>query len=97
MTGRRQRPRVQAIINGAMIATVPAAWSSESILPVEVFLANAREIGVRKRAICERHGHGDVLLADEKDLAIRPSPTEQELAVSRAMERVMQGCKGAAP
>ncbi len=67
------------------------------ILPVEVFLANAREIGVRKRAICERHGHGDVLLADEKDLAIRPSPTEQELAVSRAMERVMQGCKGAAP
>jgi nucleoside 2-deoxyribosyltransferase len=59
----------------------------------EVFLANAREIGLRKRAICERHGVIGVFPADEEE-ACSPSMTRPErgLAISRAMERVMRVC-----
>ncbi len=59
----------------------------------EVFLANARDIGARKRTICERHGLIGVFPADEED-ACDPaqSLSEQGLAISRAMERVMRGC-----
>ena len=59
----------------------------------EVFLANARDIGARKRAICERHGLVGVFPGDEEDPCDPAlSPAEQGLAISRAMERVMQGC-----
>ena len=59
----------------------------------EVFLANAREIGARKRAICERHGLVGVFPADEEDACDPALPlAEQGLAISRAMERVMRGC-----
>ncbi len=59
----------------------------------EVFLPDAREIGVRKRAICERHGLVGVFPADEDDsfdpaLSLR----ERAFAISRAMERAIQGC-----
>jgi nucleoside 2-deoxyribosyltransferase len=59
----------------------------------EVFLSNAREIGSLKRAICERHGLVSIFPADEED-AFDPalSLRERALAISRAMERVMQGC-----
>ena len=59
----------------------------------EVFLVNAREIGARKRAICERHGLVGVFPGDEED-PCDPSlpPAEQGLAISRAMECVMRGC-----
>jgi nucleoside 2-deoxyribosyltransferase len=59
----------------------------------EVFLANAREVGGRKRAICTRHGLVGVFPADEEGIcdAALPLP-EQGLAISRAMERVMQSC-----
>ena len=33
----------------------------------EVFLANARDIGARKRAICARHGLVGVFPADEEE------------------------------
>ena len=33
----------------------------------DVFLANARDIGARKRAICERHGLIGVFPGDEED------------------------------
>ena len=59
----------------------------------EVFLANALEIGARKRTICERHGLVGVFPADAEgacDPAL--SLAEQGLAISRAMEQVMQGC-----
>jgi nucleoside 2-deoxyribosyltransferase len=58
-----------------------------------VFLANARDIGARKRAICERHGLVGVFPGDEED-PCDPTlpPAEQGLAISRAMERVMRGC-----
>jgi nucleoside 2-deoxyribosyltransferase len=61
----------------------------------EVFLPNAREIGARKRAICEGHGLVGVFPGDEED-ALDPALTlgERALAISRAMERVMQGCDG---
>jgi len=59
----------------------------------EVFLSNAREIGARKRAVCERHGLVGVFPADEEDPC---DPTlslpEQGLAISRAMERIMRDC-----
>jgi nucleoside 2-deoxyribosyltransferase len=59
----------------------------------EVFLVNAREIGARKRAICERHGIVGVFPADEEDVFDPALPrSERGLAISRAMERVMQGC-----
>ena len=54
----------------------------------EVFLANARDIGVCKRAICERHGLVGVFPGDEEDPCDPAlSPAEQGLAISRAMER----------
>lgn len=59
----------------------------------EVFLANAREIGARKRAICARHGLTGVFPADEeggRDSAL--SLPEQGLAISAAMERAMRSC-----
>jgi nucleoside 2-deoxyribosyltransferase len=59
----------------------------------DVFLSNAREIGARKRSICERHGLIGVFPTDEEDAG---DPTlslaEQGLSVSRAMERVMRSC-----
>jgi len=59
----------------------------------EVFLINAREIGARKRAICERHGLAGVFPGDEEAPCDPTLPSaEQGLAVSRAMERVMHGC-----
>lgn len=59
----------------------------------EIFLANARELGIRKRAICERYGLIGVFPADEED-PCDPSLTlrERGLAISRAMERVMRSC-----
>ena len=59
----------------------------------EVFLADAREIGMRKRIICERHGLIGVFPADEEE-ACNPSTTlpGRGLAISRAMERVMGTC-----
>jgi nucleoside 2-deoxyribosyltransferase len=50
----------------------------------EVFLSNAREVGARKRAICERHGLVGVFPADKED-ACDPAQllTEQGLAISR--------------
>jgi len=59
----------------------------------EVFLANARDIGARKRAICDRHGLVGVFPGDEED-PCDPAlpPAERGLAISRAMERVMRGC-----
>jgi nucleoside 2-deoxyribosyltransferase len=59
----------------------------------EVFLADARHIGARKRAICTRHGLVGVFPADEEDVG-GPAlpPRERGLAISRTMERVMRGC-----
>jgi nucleoside 2-deoxyribosyltransferase len=59
----------------------------------EVFLSNAREIGARKRAICEQHGLLGVFPAGEED-ASNPalSRPDQGIAISRAMERVMRTC-----
>jgi nucleoside 2-deoxyribosyltransferase len=59
----------------------------------EVFLANAREIGAGKRAICERHGFVGVFPGNEDD-ACDPTlpPAEQGLAISRTMERTMWSC-----
>jgi nucleoside 2-deoxyribosyltransferase len=59
----------------------------------DVFLANAREISVRKRAICARQGLLGVFPADEEDSCDPALPlAEWGIAISRAMERVMQGC-----
>jgi nucleoside 2-deoxyribosyltransferase len=59
----------------------------------EVFLANAREIGARKRAICAHYGLVGVNPADEEHESdpARPLP-EQGIAISQAMERAMRGC-----
>lgn len=59
----------------------------------EVFLSDAREIGARKCAICRQHSLIGVFPTDEDD-AYDPAlaPTEQGLAISRAMERLIQGC-----
>jgi nucleoside 2-deoxyribosyltransferase len=60
----------------------------------EVFLSDAREIGARKRAICERHGLIGVFPADEeRDRDPAPPSSEQGLAISRAMEHTMRGCQ----
>ena len=59
----------------------------------EVFLANAREIGAQKRAICARHGLVGVFPGDHEDgcdPALRPA--ERGLSISRGMERIMRGC-----
>jgi nucleoside 2-deoxyribosyltransferase len=59
----------------------------------DVFLANAHAIGAAKRAICARHGLTGVFPADEEDCGDPALPLhERGLAVSRAMERVMQDC-----
>src|SRR5262249_45488921 len=59
----------------------------------EVFLANARDIGTRKRAICERHGLVGVFPTDEEDTCDLTLPLpERGLAISRAIERAMRGC-----
>jgi nucleoside 2-deoxyribosyltransferase len=59
----------------------------------EVFLANAHEVGERKRAICVRYGLVGVFPANE-EAACDPllSLPERGLAISRAMEHLMQGC-----
>lgn len=59
----------------------------------DVFLANAREMGERKRSICERHGLVGIFPADE-EAASNPSVTlpERGLAISRAMEHLMRTC-----
>lgn len=59
----------------------------------EVFLPNAREIGARKRVICEWHGLLGVFPSDEEDV-LNPALIlrERALAISCAMERVMRGC-----
>ena len=59
----------------------------------DVFLANAHEIGVRKRTICERYGLFGVFPADEEE-PCSPAMTlpERGLAISRAMECVMRTC-----
>lgn len=59
----------------------------------EVFLANARQIGVRKRAICARYGLVGVYPADEEH-APDPDqlPAEQGIVISQAMERAMRTC-----
>ena len=59
----------------------------------EVFLANARDIGARKRAICAQHGLIGVFPVDEEEAcASALLPSERGLAISRTMERVMHGC-----
>ena len=59
----------------------------------DVFLANAREIGAAKRAVCARHGLVGVFPVDEEDVCDPALPLpEQGLAISRAMERTMRGC-----
>jgi nucleoside 2-deoxyribosyltransferase len=59
----------------------------------EVFLANAREIGAQKRAICARHGLVGVFPGDHEDGcdAAMP-PAERGLAISRGMECIMRDC-----
>jgi nucleoside 2-deoxyribosyltransferase len=59
----------------------------------DVFLINAREVGARKRAICDQHGLVGVFPTDA-ETACDPSLSlpEQGLAISHAMERAMQGC-----
>jgi nucleoside 2-deoxyribosyltransferase len=59
----------------------------------DVFLANAREIGARKRDVCAWHGLVGVFPSDEEEACdpVLP-PAEQGLAISRAMERVMRDC-----
>jgi len=60
----------------------------------EVFLSDAREIGARKRAICEQHGLMGVFPGDEEGVCDPArSPSGQGLAISRAMERAMRDCQ----
>ena len=59
----------------------------------DVFLANAREIGAQKRAICARHGLVGVFPGDHDDYCdLALPPAEQGLAISRGMERIMRDC-----
>jgi nucleoside 2-deoxyribosyltransferase len=59
----------------------------------DVFLVNARDVGARKKAICARHGLTGVFPTDEDAaLGLALSRSEQGLAISRAMESVMQSC-----
>jgi nucleoside 2-deoxyribosyltransferase len=59
----------------------------------DVFLINARQIGARKRAICEQHGLVGVFPANEETGCDPSLPLlERGFAISRAMERTMQGC-----
>jgi nucleoside 2-deoxyribosyltransferase len=59
----------------------------------EVFLPDARDVGAQKCAICARHGLIGVFPGDAED-ACDPAlaPSEQGLAISRAIERAMRGC-----
>jgi nucleoside 2-deoxyribosyltransferase len=59
----------------------------------EVFLANARQIGARKRAICALYGLVGVNPADEEQAPdpARPLP-EQGIAISQAMEQAIRSC-----
>src|SRR4051794_21916363 len=59
----------------------------------DVFLANARDVGSRKRAICMRHGLVGIFPADEEDVR-NPglAPRDCGLAISRTMERSMRSC-----
>ena len=61
----------------------------------EVFLANAREIGARKRAICERHGLIGVFPADEEDAVIRLCRLPSKASPSAAPWNAL--CKAATP
>ena len=58
-----------------------------------MFLADAREIGACKRAICERHGLIEIFPTDEEE-DCHPSTMlpGRGLAISGAMERVMRSC-----
>ena len=59
----------------------------------EVFLADARQIGARKRAICAQYGLVGIYPADEErtpDPAL-PLPA-QGIAISQAIERAMRSC-----
>jgi nucleoside 2-deoxyribosyltransferase len=59
----------------------------------EVFLANARQIGARKQAICARYGLVGVYPADAEHA---PNPAlplpEQGIVLSQRMERAMRSC-----
>jgi nucleoside 2-deoxyribosyltransferase len=59
----------------------------------EIFLANAREIGARKRAICTQYGLTGIFPTDEEE-PFSPTMTlpERGLGISRAMEHVMRTC-----
>ena len=50
----------------------------------DVFLANAREIGARKRAICERHGLVGVFPADEEGACDPALPLAEQVSPSAA-------------
>jgi nucleoside 2-deoxyribosyltransferase len=59
----------------------------------EVFLANAREISLRKRTICQRYGLIGIFPADEEEpCSSSMTLPERGLAISRAIERVMRTC-----
>jgi len=59
----------------------------------DVFLADAREIGARKHAICQRHGLIGVFPSDEEE-DCNPSTTlpGRGLAISHVMERALRSC-----
>lgn len=59
----------------------------------EVFLANASEIGMQKRAICKAHGLIGVFPTDEEPVGdMQASAADRGLAISQAMERTLRGC-----
>jgi nucleoside 2-deoxyribosyltransferase len=59
----------------------------------EVFLANARAIGQRKRAICARHGLRGIFPGDaEPPRDPTRTPQHCALAISQAMEAAMRSC-----
>jgi nucleoside 2-deoxyribosyltransferase len=61
----------------------------------EVFLSNAREIGARKRAICEQHRLLGVFPADEEDIC---DPARRVLTRgSRSAVRWNASCEPAMP
>ena len=62
----------------------------------EVFLANAREVGARKRAVCVRHGLVGVFPGDhEDDCDPALPPAERGLSISCGIERIMRTCDAA--
>jgi nucleoside 2-deoxyribosyltransferase len=50
----------------------------------EVFLPNVREIGARKRAICERHGLVGVFSAEEEKACDQLCPSRSGVSPSAA-------------